>query len=78
MAKYTASPHYSIVGEIDFGVSGVYETEDVDEIVQLDSLVPTWIKRIDTQEPEVTKEDEKVAETDAKPAPRTRKATSAK
>lgn len=78
MAKYSASRHYSVAGDINFGVTGIYETEDVDEIKLLDSLVPTWIKRIDTQEPEVTKEDVKAPEADAKPAPRTRKSTSAK
>lgn len=78
MAIYNASPHYSVGGEIDFGVTGVYETEDVDEIARLDSLVPTWVRRLEKKEPEVTKESAEVSEVDAKPTPRSRKTASAK
>ncbi|MEK3836453.1 hypothetical protein [Paenibacillus sp. FSL R7-0128] len=63
MAKYTASPHYSVAGKIEFGFTGVYETEDTGEIATLDALVPIWIKRIDAIEPEA----------DEKSAPRQRK-----
>ncbi|MFK4304357.1 hypothetical protein ABH892_004497 [Paenibacillus sp. RC254] len=54
MAKYHASPHYSLDG-IEFDVCGVYVTEDAGEIARLDVLVPVWISRIDEKEPEEPK-----------------------
>ncbi|WP_342480407.1 hypothetical protein NST07_25680 [Paenibacillus sp. FSL L8-0340] len=68
MAKYSASPFYSVVGGIEFNVEGTYETESADEIALLDALSPTWIKQ-------------EAPEEAVKPAPKPRKApanTSAK
>lgn len=74
MAKYTASPHYA-VGSIRFDVFGRYETENSEEIAELDALVPTWIKSVDepvhADKPEVSE-----APADDKPA-RTRKGATA-
>ncbi|WP_339273728.1 hypothetical protein MKY59_21350 [Paenibacillus sp. FSL W8-0426] len=67
MAKYHASPRY-MVGSITFDLHGNYETDNAEEIAQLEALVPTWIKRLDeikTEEPaEVT---EPIAKAPAKP-----------
>jgi hypothetical protein len=51
MAKYSASPLYSVASGIEFSADGTYETEVAEEIALLDSLVPTWIKREDPEEP---------------------------
>ncbi|MEK3987998.1 hypothetical protein MHB77_32240 [Paenibacillus sp. FSL K6-3166] len=71
MAKYNASPLYSVASVIEFNADGTYETEVAEEIALLDSLTPTWIKRVDAEE---------VPEEPVKPTPKPRKAanTSAK
>lgn len=68
MAKYSASPLYSVASGIEFNADGTYVTEVAEEIALLDSLAPTWIKR---EVPE---------DVPVKPAPKPRKAanTSAK
>jgi len=65
MAKYKASPHYDVTFDkrtVSFDINGEYETLDKDEIAALDKLVPTWIKRIDEPEPEVSEEKPEVKE----------------
>jgi len=66
MAKYTASPFYSVQSgktDIRFNYVGEYETNDSKEISILDALCPTWIKRV-AEEP--TKESQKGGKSSAK------------
>lgn len=52
--KYESAPHYHVEDRekkvsLKFDAAGHYETTDKDEITVLDSLVPTWVTKLDAE-----------------------------
>ncbi|MCR8843085.1 hypothetical protein NQ117_05285 [Paenibacillus sp. SC116] len=81
MATYKAMPFYAVTMpdevNVTFDYFGVYETTDETEITLLDSLVPTYIQRVDEPEQAEAPEDEQPKEDEVKPEdkPKPRKAS---
>lgn len=84
MTKYLASPHYAVIvaegKTIDFDCFGCFETGDQSVIDALDTLVPTYIKRIDEPKQPESPKVEQPKEDEKKPEekPSTRRKASAK
>ncbi len=54
MAKYKATPHYTIntkIARIQFDYFGNYETSDKEEIAILDKNVPRYVTKISEDDP---------------------------